>query len=126
MAKKRETKKQRYEREILSVIKKHNLFFIADIFAFYSGIQSSQFYNLDLEKSEAIKQAIDNNKVKTKQTLKSRWFKSNNPTLQIALFKTICSDEEAHRLNGSKQELKTDVNIKEVPTIKWVDSNGNT
>jgi len=25
-----------------------------------------------------------------------------------------------------RKEIKTDVNIKEVPTIKWVDSNGNT
>jgi len=111
MAKKK-TKKEIYEKEILEVIKKNNLFVISDIFAFYSGIKSSQFYNLELEKSENIKRAIDNNKVKTKQSLKNKWYKSENPTLQIALFKTICSDEEAHRLNGSKQEVKTDNNHK--------------
>ena len=57
-------KKETYEREIVEIIKKHNLFIISDIFAFYTGIQSSQFYNLELEKSENIKKAIDDNKIK--------------------------------------------------------------
>ena len=82
------------------------------IFAFYSGIKSSQFYNLELEKSENIKKAIDDNKIKTRQSLKNKWYKSDNPTLQIALYKTICSDEEAHRLNGTKQEITQNTSVK--------------
>ena len=105
----KKTKKQIYESEILKVIKANNLFVISDIFAYYTGIKSSQFYNLELEKSENIKKAIDDNKIKTRQSLKNKWYKSENPTLQIALFKTICSDEEAHRLNGSKQEIRSEV-----------------
>jgi hypothetical protein len=106
-------KKEKYEKEITEVIKKNNIFVIKDIFAFYTGIKSSQFYNLGLEKSESILKALDDNKTKTCQSLKNKWYKSDNPTLQIALFKTICSDEEAHRLNGSSQklEVKADVNM---------------
>ena len=120
---KKKTKKDTYEKEILEIIKKHNLFVISDIFAFYTGIQSSQFYNLGLEKSEHIKKAIDDNKIKTKQSLKNRWYKSENPTLQIALFKTICSDEEAHRLNGSKTQtdITTDGKSLNPPKIKFID-----
>ena len=110
----KKTKKQIYESEILKVIKANNLFVISDIFAFYTGIKSSQFYNLELEKSENIKEALDNNKVKTKQSLKNKWYKSKNPTLQIALFKTICSDEEAHRLNGSKTQQDFTTNGKDL------------
>ena len=83
-----------YEQEIIEVIKKNNLFNICDIHAFYSKIQKSQFYNLGLEKSEGILKALDDNKLKTKQSLKNKWYKSDNPTLQIALYRTICTDEE--------------------------------
>ena len=116
MDKKKLTKKDIYEKEILKVIKANNLMTISDIFAFYTGIQSAQFYNLNLEKSESIKKAIDDNKVKTKQSLKNKWYKSNAPALQIGLMKLICSEEEAQRLNGSKQDIKLDgaieINIK--------------
>jgi len=112
------TKKEKYEKEIVEVIKKNNLFVIQDIFAFYTGIKSSQFYNLELEKSENIKRELDNNKIKTKQSLKNKWYKSDNATLQIALFKTICTEEEAQRLNGTKIQAdlihKSDVNFSDV------------
>lgn len=91
--------KTQYESEILDTIKKYNIFSISDIFAFYSGIKRAQFYNLELEKLDTIKEALDNNKVKTKQTLKSKWAQSENPTLQIALFKTICSEDERKALS---------------------------
>ena len=99
------TKKETYEKEIIEVIKKNNLFIIQDIFAFYTGIKSAQFYNLELEKSESIKKAIDDNKIKTKQSMKNKWYKSDNPTLQVCLMKLIGTEEEAHRLNGTKQEF---------------------
>jgi hypothetical protein len=92
------SKKAIHEKEIIKVIEKNNLFVIQDIFAFYSGIKSSQFYNLELEKSESIIKAIDDNKSKTKQSLKNKWYKSDNATLQIALYKSICTDSERRAL----------------------------
>lgn len=103
------TKKEVYEKEIVKIIKDNNLFIISDIFAYYTGIQSSQFYNLELEKSVKIKKAIDDNKVKTRQSMKNKWFKSDNATLQIGLMKIVGTEEDAHRLNGSKQEFKKEV-----------------
>ena len=108
-------KKDKYEKEIIKVIKVNNLFTISSIFSFYTGIQSSQFYNLELEKSEYIKRAIDDNKVKTKQSMKNKWFKSDNATLQMGLMKMLGTEEEAHRLNGSKTQ--TDLNVK--GNIEW-------
>lgn len=35
----------------------------------------------------------------------NKWFKSENPTLQIGLMKLISTEEEAHRLNGTSQKI---------------------
>ncbi len=104
-------KKETYEKEILKVIKNNNLFVIQDIFAFYTGIKSAQFYNLKLEKSESIKKAIDDNKKKTCQSLKNKWFNSDNPTLQIALFKTISSESDLRKLAQSYVDQNLDNQI---------------
>ena len=106
-------KKSTYEKDILKVIKENNLFVIQDIFAFYTGIKCAQFYNLKLEKSECIKKAIDDNKKKTCQSLKNKWYKSDNPTLQIALFKTICSDDNLRKLSQTWQNVEGDINLKQ-------------
>jgi len=107
--------KATYEAEILETIKKYNIFSISDIFAFYSGCTRANFYLIGLDKIDTIKEAIDNNKVKTKQTLKSKWAKSENPTLQIALFKTICSEEERKALSQNYIDYTTKGNeIKQI------------
>lgn len=91
--------REQYEAEILKVIKEENIFFISDIFAFYKGCSRSTFYTHELDKLDTIKNAIDDNKVLTKYQIKSNWLKSNNPTLQLALFKIICSDDERMKLS---------------------------
>ena len=98
-------KKAIYEKEILKVIIDNNLYVITDIFAFYAGIKSAQFYNLKLEKSECIKKSLADNKVTTCQSLKKKWFDSDNPTLQIALFKSICSKRDLKRLSLTYQDV---------------------
>ena len=100
--------KAKYESEILEVVKKYNIFSISDIFAFYGGCSRETFYHRKLNKSDSIIKEIEANRVRTKQTLKSKWAKSDNPTLQIALFKTICSDEERRNLSISYQENKVE------------------
>ena len=99
----------KYEEEIIECCKKNNIFTIEMIFSFYSGISRSQFYELSLNKSDTIKNVLDDNKNRTKHSMLSKWYKSDAPALQIALMKIISTDEEAHRLNGSKQEVKNDI-----------------
>ena len=99
MAKKKETKTQIYEREILEVIKKNRIFSVLDIFAFYGGCSRETFYVHKLHESDTIKDAINKNRIQTKQALKSKWAKSDNPTLQIALYKSICTGEERQALS---------------------------
>ena len=98
----------KYEKDILTVIEDNKLFVITDIFAFYTGCSRKTFYDHELHKSDNIKKAIDDNKIKTCQSLKKKWFDSDNPTLQIALFKTICSDDNLRKLSQTYHDLSTD------------------
>jgi len=105
-------KAEQYESEILKVIEENKIYVIKDIFAFYTGIKSSQFYNLKLEKSESILKALDDNKVKTKYSLKQKWLDSNNAILQLALYKLICTDDERRAL--SMQQIEHSGNLKNI------------
>ena len=93
-----------------------------DIFAFYKGCTVSTFYNHELEKLETIKRAIDDNKIITKHSLKAKWAESDNPTLQIALFKTICSEEERRQLSQNYNDHTTNGKEINIPVIEWVKS----
>lgn len=81
----------------LDAIKKHNLFTITDIVA-YLPISRQTFYDRGLDKLDSLKEAVDANKLKTKQSMKQKWFKSDNATLQVALMKLIGDDEDRQRL----------------------------
>jgi hypothetical protein len=46
--------------------------------------------------------------------MRAKWYASDNATLQIGLMKLIANDDEAHRLNGTKREVKHDTTDKEI------------
>jgi len=117
MKKKPESKKDMYEREIIEVIEKYHLFTISDIFAYYSGVKSAQFYNLELEKSEAIKSLLDSHKKKACQSLVLKWYNSDNPTLQLAAYKVLCKDDDRMKLSMNYNET----NIKGGLNITWAE-----
>ena len=84
------------------VIVKHKLFFIDDIVAFLP-IASSTFYAWELEKSEELKELLHQNRVTLKVSMRSKWYTSNAPALQMALMKLIASPEELRRLSMTHQ-----------------------
>ena len=49
--------------------------------------------------------ALQRNKIDITASLRTRWFTSDVPVTQIALYKIIGSDEEAYRLNGSRMDV---------------------
>jgi len=102
----------------LEAITKHHLTDIEAISAFMA-IDKCTYYKHKLNENNVIKDAIFKEKSRIKQTLKGKWFKSDNSTLQIALYKLIGSEEECHRLNGSKVEQKID-HTGSVPLIQVI------
>ena len=90
----------------LEVILEKTLFFIEDV-ATFMGINKNTFYDHKLNEDDEIKQAILDNKINAKQGLRSKWYKSEAPVLQVALYKLIGSDDEYHRLANTL--MKSDV-----------------
>jgi hypothetical protein len=96
------------ERQALEAIEKHKLFFIEDIVA-YMPCSAATFYNHELEKLETIKDALTKVKTEIKVSMRSKWYKSQNATLQLALMKLLSSEKELRQLSmqhvESKQEM---------------------
>lgn len=97
--------KEQHEKEILKIIQKYRLFFIKDIFAYYKGCSRATFYNLGLDNFDTIKDALEDNRVTTCQSMKAKWAQSDNPTLQIGLYKILCSDDERRKLQSTYTDV---------------------
>jgi len=112
--------KEYHEENIVQIIKDNRIMKIQHIFTHYTELQSSQFYNLELEKSETIKDQIALNKTKAVGYMLDKWIKSDNPTLQISAFKVLCDDEERKKLSMQFMETdnKHELNKFEIEIIK--------
>jgi hypothetical protein len=88
-------------------IEKHKLFFIDDIVAFLP-IARSTFYEWELDKSDELKELLDKNRIEVKSSLRSKWYKSNAPALQLALYKLIASPEEHRSLQMNYQDVTSE------------------
>ena len=104
-------KTEELKEQSIKAIKENNLLFIGDIFA-YVPFSQATFYNHKLEELEDIKSELYKNRSNMKVSMRKKWYKSDNPTLQIGLMKLISDDDEAHRLNGTKREIKHDTKKK--------------
>lgn len=90
--------RNKLEKQALEAIEKHKLFFIQDVIS-YLPCNSATFYNLELEKLETIKDALTKVKTDIKVSMRSKWYKSENATLQMGLMKLISTDEELRKLS---------------------------
>ena len=104
-------------------IVKHKLFFLDDIIAFLP-IASSTFYAWEMEKSEELKELLHKNRIELKVSMRSKWYKSNSPVLQLALMKLISTDEELRKLSMKHTEhsgeIKTGIAIETMTTEELI------
>ena len=84
------------------MIVKHKLFFIDDIIAFLP-IAKSTFYEWKMEQSDDLKALLEKNRIELKVSMRSKWYTSNAPALQMALMKLIASPEELRKLSMNHQ-----------------------
>ena len=100
---------------------------IQHIFQHYTDLGSAQFYNLELEKSESIKEAIQTNKSKAISYMLNKWVGSDNATLQISAFKILCEDEDRKKLSMQfvESENKHEVKQFEIEIIGRKEKNKN-
>jgi hypothetical protein len=98
------------------VVVKNKLFFFDDIIAFLP-ISSSTFYAWEMEKSEELKELLNLNRTELKVSMRSKWYKSNAPALQMALMKLIATPEELRKLSMNHQVTEE----VEKPIFKQID-----
>lgn len=117
-----------YNREDLidkcvKAIKENNLTTIDEAVS-YLPCARSTFYQLELEKTDSIREAIDTEKMNMKQKMKRKWLESDASALQIALMRLICTDEERQKLalNYNQSEIKVTKPI----IIDWTENTTDT
>lgn len=100
-------KKKIYE-QAKEVIVKHKLFFIEDIVAFLPISKKTfyEYYPIDSNESNELKELLETNRTELKVSMRSKWYKSNSPALQMALMKLIGNQEELRRLSMQHIEQK--------------------
>lgn len=104
-------KKADLEKQSLDAIRKHKLVFIEEVVA-YLPCDKTTFYAHKLNESNSIKEALEGMKIDLKAGLRKKWYANENATTQVALYKIIGSDDEADRLNGSRQKIEQTVDMK--------------
>jgi len=97
-----------HEAGILEAIAKHPIFCFNDIFGYYVACSRSTAYNHGLDKLDSIKEAIFKNRRKGVTSLKAKWLKSDNATLQLAAMRMMCEPDEHRALNQNYTDLTTD------------------
>jgi hypothetical protein len=93
--------KQKIFDQAKEMIVKHKLFFIEDIVAFIP-ISKKTFYDyFPIESNECneLKGMLEINRTELKVSMRSKWYKSNAPALQMALMKLIATPEELKKLS---------------------------
>jgi hypothetical protein len=106
-------------KQSLELIEKHKLHRTVDLIAFLP-CEKSVFYALipaESEEMEAIKRAYHKNKVDIKVSLKAKWYKSDNPTLQLALYKLLADEEEHKRLQQNYTDITSGNERLNVPIL---------
>jgi hypothetical protein len=83
------------------VIVKHKLFFIEDIVAFLPCGKTAfyEFFAPDTNEMNELKELLNQNRTELKVSMRSKWYKSNAPALQMALMKLIATPEELRKLS---------------------------
>ena len=92
------------------MIVKHKLFFVEDIIAFIPCSKQTfyDFFPVESDELDSLKTLLETNRTELKVSMRSKWYKSNAPALQMALMKLICSDEERKKLSMTYNDVTTD------------------
>lgn len=89
------------KKQALEAIEKHKLFFIEDVVAFLPCVKSvfyDHFPNESNDRKE-IDELLERNRIEVKSSLRSKWYKSEAPALQLGLYKLIATQDERSALS---------------------------
>jgi hypothetical protein len=99
--------KNKIFKDAKKLIVEKRLFFIEDIIVFLPISKPTfyDYYPIGSDEINELKELLEKNKVTLKVSMRSTWFKSSTPALQMALYKIIASKEERRALsmNGNQE-----------------------
>lgn len=84
-------------------IAKNNLFFVEDVVAFLPCSRSTfyEYYPDGSDELDALKELLEENKIKTKSSIRAKLWKSTKASELLALYRLIATPEEHQKLNQS-------------------------
>ena len=108
---------------------KNKLFFIEDIVAFLP-CSKNYFYDHfppDSNEYDELKALLETNRTTLKVSMRSKWYTSNAPALQMALMKLIATPEELRKLSMQYVESENvNTNTNTSITVEIVNQNEDT
>ena len=105
---------KRLEKKALEILEKNkDIYFFSDL-ATELGYARQYLYEQGFspDKNDVIKQALDDNKKTIKRGLRNKWYKNDNATTQVALYKLLADEDELARLNNNIDLNVTGNNLK--------------
>lgn len=90
-----------------TAIEKKNLFFIEDIVAFIPCNKDTfyRFFPTNSDEYDTLKEALEQNKIRTKSSIRAKLYAGSRANELIALYKLICTDEERKSLSMTYQKV---------------------
>jgi hypothetical protein len=110
------------------MIVKNKLFFIEDIVA-YIPISKPTFYEyypVGSDEFNELKGLLETNRTTLKVSMRSKWYTSNAPALQMALMKLIATPEELKKLSMTFVESENTNRNENFDISKLYDSKAQT
>lgn len=96
--------------DVMEAIKSNNIWTISEIPSFV-GVSKPTLYNhfpAGSERWDAIQEALDDNKMKSRVSLRAAMFKKKDPSCLIALYKMVATPDERKALASHFLETSTD------------------
>jgi len=106
----------------LDLAKKYSLFFIEDICAMIPCDKKTfyKYLGTNSKDMDSVRQALNENKIKTKVVIRHKWYKSDSFSAQVALYKLIGTKDERMFLSNNTMVV-TDEEDGELARSRFVD-----
>jgi hypothetical protein len=99
--------KEKLFEQAKQAVLKNNLIFIEEIVSFLPCSKQTfyDYFPLGSDELDELKAIIEDNTINIKSGLRNKWYESDNPTLQIALYRLTSREDEHKKLNQTYTDI---------------------
>lgn len=94
------------------VIERYKPIFIEEVVAYLPCSKPTfyDYFKVDSNEFNTLKELIEENRVKLKTSMRAKWYKSDTPALQLALYKLASTPDELKKLSMTHNDVTTNGN----------------